>query len=110
MGRAAYTLIATLGVSLLACGPVEETPDASPEVGDSRPAPCELPAQARADGTCCPDGQIYAQTTGTCTGVGPPECAATIFSAPEDCHPRWCWDWLSGDGEPCAPEEEGCRV
>ena len=111
MGRATDTLIVTLGLSLLACGTPRETPDARVDVVDAQPPGCKLAAQARADGGCCPEGEIYAQGSGTCEGVGPPECAATIFSTPEDCHPRWCWDWLNEGGEPCGDGDAlGCRL
>lgn len=39
-------------------------------------------------------------------GVGPPECAATAFSAPESCVPRWRWSGTDAAGAPCEPTLE----
>ena len=72
------------------------------------------PVQKRIDGTCCPAGAFFAFESGTCEAVGPPECAEVIFSDPDKCAPRWCWDWRTdpepGKGKACVRDELGCEI
>ncbi len=99
-------LALALCTSLLQCSggtPTEVFPDVS-----STPA-CH-PVQKKPDGTCCPVGQFFSNETHTCERVGPPECAAVVFNAPEECVPRWCWDWQDEAEKACEAWKQGCET
>lgn len=64
--------------------------------------------QRRANGTCCADGQAYTFATDTCAPVGPRSCATSVFAAPADCTPTWCFDDRGSEGQPCTGQAD-CR-
>lgn len=90
---------------------VDPAPDRADAAGDADAAgpvgDCGEPRRA-SDGSCCPPGYVFDPESHACQAVGPPECAATVFDAPEACVPRWCWDWRDRDDVACAPGEDGC--
>lgn len=66
--------------------------------------------QKKVDGSCCPAGTFYDFAGDSCQLVGPPECADILFSNPEKCAPKWCWDWQHNGQTPCKAFSEGCET
>ncbi len=104
--------VALASLLVAACGPTEadEQVGVSTDVveADSGGPGCHQP-QLKTDGDCCPEGTFYHFDSDSCVAVGPPECAAVLFDAPESCVPRWCWDLRSDAGLPCAAGDADCR-
>lgn len=118
--RALRWALAGVAVALAACStdgaasaPVGEdaAADTSPSAGapDAAATACH-PQQRRPDGTCCAAGAFFDEASGACEPVGPPECADVVFAAPDQCHPRWCWDDRNADDQPCEPWTAGCEA
>ena len=105
--RKAYKWLAlAVCASLLRCSGGAPAKVATPDTSEST---CHA-VQMKPDGTCCPAGQFFSPDTYACQQVGPPECAAVVFNAPEKCVPRWCWDWQDKAATPCTPWSEGCQT
>ncbi len=96
----------------VACGGGDTAADVPVDVSDTAQgdaAQCH-PKQRKADGSCCPAGQFYDFAGDTCAAVGPPECAENIFTSPEKCAPKWCWDWQDADKKTCKAWSANCET
>ena len=60
--------------------------------------------------TCCPAGHIYDFAGDRCVAVGPPECAATVLTAAEQCEVQWCEAWRESADHACDPSAQGCSA
>lgn len=82
-----------------ACGQDEAVPPSSASADIVGPL-CRVERRTLSD-SCCPPGSYYDVHADACHEVGPPECAAALYSEPEACTPRWCPSWRDALGKPC---------
>ncbi len=108
MKSAANRLVYAGAWALFACSGEPAATEAGADVAETAPT-CHQ-KQKKSDGSCCQAGHFYDFQSDTCAPVGPPECAENIFTNPEKCLPKWCWDWQDSDSNPCPAWSDGCET